>query len=95
MSCIVKEQRLVYQQFILKSDHSEILYKFFFAQWEDETKNYGTKTVKSDLKNLDIKIDLEYIQTLSTLAFKSLRKRKIKEYELDKLNEEKFSLKNG
>ena len=91
LSCIVKERRLVYLQYILKSDHSGMLYKFFVAQWEDETKNDWTKNVKCDLKDLDIKLTLEYIQTLSTWAFKNLIKRKIKEYALDKLNEDKFS----
>ena len=39
---------------------------------------------------LNLKVDLQYIQSFSQWSFKNLIKLRIKEYVLDKLNEEKF-----
>ena len=67
-----------------------MLYKFFIAQWENEIKNDWTKTVRKDLVDLNLKVDLQYIQSLSQWSFKNLIKIRMKEYVQDKLNEEKF-----
>ena len=46
LSSIVKERRILYLHYLVKSDHSKMLYKFFIAQWEDESKNDWTKMLE-------------------------------------------------
>ena len=90
LSCIVKERRVNYLQYILKTDKTKMLYRFFMAQWESPVKDDWTQQVRSDLSDLGIKEDLSFIQSKSVFSFKNLVKVKIKEYALDMLNEEKF-----
>ena len=84
--CIVKERRVNYLHYILKSDKSKMLYKFFMAQWEDPVRQDWTELVKADLDDLGIKLSLEEIERKSKMSFKNLVKIKIKEFALDSLN---------
>ena len=90
LSCIVKERRVNYLQYLLKTDKSKMLYRFFMAQWESPVKNDWTQQIRSDLSDLGIKEDFTFIQSKSVFSFKNLVKVKIKEYALDMLNEKKF-----
>jgi hypothetical protein len=87
LSCIVKERRVHY---ILKSEKSQMLYKFFIAQWENPTKHDWTETVKSDLRDLGIRNDFSYLESKTQISFKNLVNARIKEFALDMLNEIKY-----
>ena len=90
LSCIVKERRVNYLHYILKSEKSQMLYKFFTAQWETPTKHDWTETVKSDLIDLGIRNDFSYLESKTQISFKNLVKARIKEFALDMLNESKY-----
>ena len=90
LSCIVKERRVNYLHYILKSEKSQMLYKFFTAQWETPTKHDWTETVKCDLIDLGIRNDLSYLESKTQIFFKNLVKARIKEFALDMLNESKY-----
>ena len=74
------------------SDREKTLYNFFKTQWNYPTKNDWTVTVKKDLKDFDIKEDLEYITSMSKRKFKTLVKSKAQEYEVKDLNKIKETL---
>ena len=88
--CIVKERRVNYLHYILKSDKTKMLYKFFMAQWEDPVKQDWTEMIKTDLADLGIKPNLEEIESKSKMSFKNMVKIKTKEFALDNLNLSKF-----
>ena len=90
LSCIVKERRVNYLHYLLKSDHSKMLHKFFEAQMENPSKKDWAEQIRADLTDLGFKEDLEWIQSESEYTFKKLVKVRIKEFALDKLNENKF-----
>ena len=87
---IVKERRVNYLHYILKSEKSKMLYKFFLAQWENPVKNDWTEKVKCDLNDLGISVDIANIESKTQTWFKKSVKAKVKEFALDLLNEIKF-----
>ena len=76
--------------YILKSDKSQMLYKFFIAQMENPTKHDWSETVKKDLSDLGIRNDLSYLESKTQIPFKNLVKSRINELALDMLNESKY-----
>ena len=90
LHCIVKERRVNYLHYILKSEKSTMLYKFFIAQWENPVKHDWTEKVKSDLHDLGIRDDIPHLESKTQLWFKNSVKAKVKEFALDSLNEIKF-----
>ena len=90
LNIIVKERRVNYLHYVLTSDKTRMLYKFFVAQWEDQTKCDWTERIREDLADLNIEENFNYIQSKSKESFKNTVKVKIREFALEKLNEAKF-----
>jgi hypothetical protein len=90
LNIIVKERRVNYLHYVLTSDKTKMLYKFFVAQWENQTKCDWTERIREDLADLDIEENFDYIQSKSKETFKNIVKVKIREFTLEKLNEAKF-----
>ena len=59
--------------------------QFFRAQWYNPTRGDWTETVKADLEDFEIPIDLEMIKSKSKEVFKKLVKKKATEYSLQML----------
>ena len=90
LHCIIKERRVNYLHYLIRSGKSEMLYKFFVAQWENPSKQDWTEQVRVDLSELGIREDIPFIESKSQYCFKRLVKTKIKEFTLDLLNYRKF-----
>ena len=87
---IVKARRANYLHYILKREENEMLYTFFITQWYNETNGDWTQQIKTDLADLEIPCDFEFIKSKSTLAFNSLVKRQAKEYALKLLTKKQM-----
>ena len=79
---IIKARRINYLQYILKREENEMLYTFFMTQWYNEIDGDWTKEIKLNLEEFGIPCDFAYIKSMSKFSFKSLVKRKAKEYAL-------------
>ena len=87
---IIMARRINYLQYLVKRDKSEMLSKFFMAQWNfPATRGEWTEQVKSDLASFDIPEDLQLIEIKSKNSFKNLVKRKAKEFAFGKFMEQK------
>ena len=79
---IVKIRRVIYLQYLLKSDESSMLAKFFQAQSKYPVKGDWTEQVKIDLEDFGIQENLDWIKSKSVNSFKRLVKKKAKQYAL-------------
>ena len=86
---IVKIRRVVYLQYLLKSDENSMLAKFFQAQFKFPVKDDWTKQVRLDLQDFCIQEDLDWIRSKSVDSFKRLVKKKAKHYALEELLKKK------
>ena len=68
-----------------------MLHKFFITQWKHESKDDWTETAKSDLSDVGLTLDLEFIKSKSEYSFKTMIKKRIKEYAFYKFLEKKES----
>ena len=84
---IIKVRRLNFLHYMVKLKKSEMLSKFFHAQWENPVKFDWVLDVKQNLEEFELPSSLEAIQAMSTFQFKSLVKKRVKQYELAKLLE--------
>ena len=94
---ILKVKRINYLHYLVKLDKTEMLSKFFFAQWENSGTNDWTLEVRKNLIELGLPTDLDLKKKLSKNAFKKLVKKHAKNYELRrllKIKENKSKLKN-
>ena len=87
----IKARRINYLQYLLKENNDNMLSKFFHAQYNFEVKHDWTATVRQDLIDFGIQVNLENIKSKSEYAFKKMVKLKAQEYELCKLNSMKGS----
>ena len=62
-------------------EESEMLYRFFMTQWNNEVYVDWTKKVKTNLEEFGIPCDLDHIRSM-TEKFESLVKIKANEYAL-------------
>ena len=90
LNCIIKERRVNYLHYLVRSAKTEMLYKFFLAQWENPSKQDWTEQVRVDLAELGLQEDILTIEAKSQYCFRKDLKTKIKEFTLDLLNERKF-----
>ena len=90
ISCIIKQRRVKYLYYLLKTDKCSMLHKFFQAMLENPTKDDWTESVLQDLADFDIKADLQALGSMAKSTFKNLVKTKGKEFTLDRLNQKKF-----
>ena len=84
---IIKMRRIIYLQYLLKLDRTEMLSKFFFAQWNSPVKSDWTTEVMDNLIEMGLPTSLEIIQKMSKYSFKKLVKKHATRFELDTLLE--------
>ena len=84
---IIKARRVNYLHYLAKLPQEEMLSKFFYHQWFVGGKYDWTTQVKNDLAELGLPDNLETLRKKSTFSWKTLVKKKTKEYELSKLLE--------
>ena len=75
---------------MVKLDKSEMLSKFFHAQWDNSIQSDWVLNVRENLLEIDLPDRLEDIQTISTYQFKTLVKKRAKEFEFQRLLELKM-----
>ena len=84
---ILKARRVNYLHYLVKLKRSEMLSKFFYCQWYDSNQHDWSTQVKMDLQELCLPNDLDIIEKKTTLSWKNLVKRKIRELEFKQLIE--------
>ena len=82
---VLKARRVNYLHYLVKLKRTEMLSKFFYCQWYDNKPHDWTTQVKVDLEELNLPNDLNNIEKKTTISWKNLVKRKIREYELKQL----------
>jgi hypothetical protein len=87
LGVIIKARRLNYLHYIIMREESEMLFRFFMTQWNNEVYGDWTKEVKTNLEEFGIPCDLDHIRSMTTEKFKSLVKIKANEYALGLLHE--------
>ena len=88
LKTIIKMRRVVFLHYLANLKEDEMLHKFFMAQWEKPLKNNEwTNQVKTDLIDFQIPVDLEFLKTKSSNAFKNFVKVKVRKYEYERLME--------
>ena len=78
---ILKVKRIIYLHYLLNLDESEMLSKFFFAQWENPSNLDWTLEVKNNLIEFGMKTNLDEIRKMSADRFKNLVKKHAKNFE--------------
>ena len=76
ISFILQGRRLMFLHYMLNLDNSEMLSKFFYAQWHNPCKNDWTVTIRKDLEDFEIETDLDMIKRQSQYQFKNLVKER-------------------
>ena len=80
---MIKARRINYLHYLAKLPQEEMLSKFSYHQWFVGGKYDWTTQVKNDLAELGLPENLEIIRKKSTLSWKTLVKKKAKEYKLE------------
>ena len=76
LSFLIKARRINYLHHLVTRSESEMLSKFFYAQWKyPAKKNEWTMKVREDLKDLSIEENLEKIKKTSKYSFKTMVKK--------------------
>ena len=91
IGALIKARRLNYLHYLVKRNPTEMIHKFFTAQWNNECKDDWTVTVKNDLEDIGLALDLDFIKSKSDFSFKSMIKRRIREYAFYSFLEKKES----
>ena len=87
---IIKARRINYLHYLTKRNETEMLHKFFITQWKYPTnKQDWTQQVKIDLQDFQIPVDLDFIKSKSSYAFKTLVKTKARKHAFFMLMEKK------
>ena len=90
LSFMIKARRVNYLHHLVTRSETEMLSKFFYAQWKyPSKKNEWTMKVREDLKDLSIEENLEKIKKTSKYSFKTMVKKKIVEEAFNSLMERK------
>ena len=82
---ILKMKRINYLHYLIKLDKSEMLSKFFFAQWDSPVHLDWTIEVKKNLIEFGLPTNLDVIKKMSKNTFKNLVKKHAKRYEFLRL----------
>ena len=88
---ILKARRLNYLHYLVTRNPEEMLFKFFMRQWKHPVAGDWTLQAKQDLEDFSISEDLDMIKSQSKYSFKTLVKRKAKEFALFTYLEKKAS----
>ena len=84
-------KRINYLHYLVKLDKSEMLSKFFFAQWDNPVHLDWTIEVKKNLLEFGLRTSLDVIKKMSKNTFKNLVKKHAKRYEFLRLLEIKLT----
>ena len=84
---IIKVRRLNFLHYLLKLKPTEMLSKFFQAQWYSPVKSDWTTEAKQNLEEFGITTNMEEIVKMSKTKFKNLIKKKAQDYEFKRLME--------
>ena len=68
ISTLIKARRINFLHYLVKRDESEMLSRFFKAQWDYPVRNDKTRQVRSDLEEFGINLDLDGIESKSTYS---------------------------
>ena len=90
LGTIIKVRRLNFLHYLTKLKPTEMLHKFFLAQWNSPVKSDWTIEAKQNLEEFKITANLNEIEKMSKLTFKNLVKKKAKDYEFNRLMEIKI-----
>ena len=88
---IIKVRRINFLHYLVKLDKSEMLAKFFLAQWDNPGTSDWTVEVRENLHELGLPTNLEVIKKMSKNVFKNLVKKHAKEFELKRFLQIKVS----
>ena len=81
---MIKGRRLIYFHYLTKRKKDTMLSRFFMTQWKYPCKGDWTETVKSDLEEFGIPVDVDFIRSKTVFSFKNLVKKKAKEVAFSK-----------
>ena len=81
---LIKAKRINFLHYLCTRNETEMLAKFFQAQWKYPGSKDWTETVKEDLDDFEIPQDLKYIKSKSEISFKNLVRTKSKEFSWNK-----------
>ena len=82
-------RRICYLHYLVNLHPSEMLYKFFVAQWNHPVKDDWTLRVKQDLKDFNLSDDFEEMKYISSESFKRRLKKVARNYALNYLLQKK------
>ena len=88
---LIKKRRLMFLFYILKQDPQSLIYKFYQSQKNHETSKDWVTTIRKDLKELNIDINFEDIQSMKKSDFKKIVNQKIEIKAKNYLNEKKLN----
>ena len=66
---ILQGRRVMYLHYLVSLKEDEMLSKFFYAQWENPVKHDWTTTVKADMVELGINLELSQIRAMKKDRF--------------------------
>ena len=81
---ILKMKRINYLYYLVTLDKSEMLSKFFYAQWENPVPSDWTLEVKKNLIELELPTNLDVLKEFSKNRLKNLVKKQAKIYEFQR-----------
>ena len=87
ISTLIKARRIVFLQYLVKLPLKEMLSRFFHCQWLDSCNYDWTRQVKEDLADFGLTSDLAAIKDKSVFSWKTLVKKKARQFELERLVE--------
>ena len=89
---VIKSRRINYLHHLTTRNSSEMIFKFFMAQWNfPANKDEWTEQVRKDLEELKMEEDLEWIGSRSKPTFKKMVKIQARELAFDWLMKKKES----
>ena len=89
ISVIIKSRRVIYLHYLANLKKGEMLYEVFKTQWQYPGKDDWTETVRADLTDLGLNLNLEHLRSISKNSFKRLVKLKSKQFALEGLSKMK------
>ena len=86
---LIQAKRINYLHYILSRRETEMIHQFFTAQWYNPSRGDWTETVKQDLEDFEIPVNLEDIKSKSKYSFKKEVKVKAKDLSMKILMKKK------
>ena len=86
---IIQAKRIKFLHYLLSRKETEMIHQFFTAQWFNPSRGDWTETVKLDLEEFDIPVNLEEIKAKSKYTFKKEVKERAKELSMSILMKKK------